>query len=151
MTTNARVVLDDCKVVLDSFTEGIQGAEWRIKWVSVVALLRAVGHVLRNVDNNKTINPKLSMVIEEQWEILNRSKPKPIIFWQFIEEERNNVIKEYKLGAGQGVTIDLASKKATYSYTMTTGPFIGQDQREVIRNAIKWWETYLNTIDRLAT
>ena len=120
MTANARVVFDDCKVVLNSFTEGIQGAAWRIKWVSAVALLRAVGHVLGNVDNNKKINPKLSMVIEEKWKLLNRSKPKPIIFWQFIEKERNNVIKEYKLGAGQNVAIDLESKKATYSYTMTS-------------------------------
>ena len=150
MTTKARIVLDDCKVALSGFTEGIQGAEWRIKWVSIVALLRAVGHVLKNVDNNRKIDPILSKIIEEQWELLKKSKPMPEIFWEFIEKERNNILKQYEIGAGQGVTINLGNKVSTYSYTVTSGPYKGRDQREVIREAIQWWEGYLDNIDKIA-
>jgi hypothetical protein len=50
MTLRAWDVLEDCKVAAAELRDGIAGREWRIRWVTSVALLRAVGHVLRNID-----------------------------------------------------------------------------------------------------
>jgi hypothetical protein len=50
MTAAARLVLDDCRGALADLKEGVQGAEWRRRWIVTVVLLRAVGHVLEKVD-----------------------------------------------------------------------------------------------------
>lgn len=57
----------------------------------------------------------------------------------------------FKVGAGQGVTVHLGqSKPAEHHYLVNTGPFAGRDQRDVLREAFAWWETYLNGIDEAA-
>jgi len=58
--------------------DGVMGREWRIRWASVVVLLRVVGHVLKKVDAAR--DPLLEQVINEKWQQLNTSKPEPLIF-----------------------------------------------------------------------
>src|ERR1035437_960735 len=103
MTSHARDVLEDCKVAAGELRDGIAGREWRIRWVTAVALLRSVGHVLRNVD--APTDPILESVITEAWSKLSHTKPEPAIFWRFIEDERNNILKEYRISAGLGITV----------------------------------------------
>jgi len=75
----------------------------------------------------------------------------PAIFWAFIYPERNNIVKEYEVGAGQGVTVHLGQNRPTeHHYLFNTGLFTGRDQREVLREAIAGWETYLDGVDRAA-
>jgi len=51
MTITARKVLDDCNVALkDLNTREAWGNTFRTRWVSAIALLRAVGHVLDKRD-----------------------------------------------------------------------------------------------------
>jgi len=40
MTQAARKVLEDCKGALADFHYGIQGGEWRRRWITSVVLLR---------------------------------------------------------------------------------------------------------------
>jgi hypothetical protein len=125
--------------------------------VAAVTLLRTVGYVLDKVDSLS--DPLLKQIIDKEWE-----KPKPTIFGKFIEAERNNIIHEYKFMAGQGVTIcpgiihaDLKTGHQTsgpslptlYHYTINEGPYKGRDQRELIQEAIDWWEEYLDRIDKV--
>lgn len=42
----ARMVLDDCRTVLEWLDSAADERSFRIYWVALVALLRAVGHVL---------------------------------------------------------------------------------------------------------
>jgi hypothetical protein len=42
--------------------------------------------------------------VDERFKWLKKDKTKSILFWQFIEDERNNVVKEYLFGAGQDAT-----------------------------------------------
>ena len=53
MTTAARRVLDDCKFILAKLEDEKDDQQWRIHWVAVVTLLRAVGHVLTKVDGKR--------------------------------------------------------------------------------------------------
>jgi len=149
MTSAARLVLDDCRGAVEEIFDGIQGPAWRRRWVTAVTLLRTVGYVLRKVDAK--ISPDYKRAIEAAWLDISKSKPHPSIFWEFIDAERHNIIHEYEIGAGQGVTIFLGQKKPPENqYLLNTGPFVGRDQRVVLREAISWWETYLDAIDRAA-
>jgi hypothetical protein len=145
VTLRARDALKDCRSALADFKDGVQGTEWRWRYVAAVALLRAVGHVLKHVDGEAS--EKAKKVIEAEWQDLNNHKPEPAIFWQFIDEERNNVVKEYRFSAGQDVTVSLGGDPTIYAYPMKHGYFAGRDQREVIGEAIRFWEAYLDRVD----
>lgn len=147
MQLRARVVLDDCRGALRDLRDGVQGDEWRRRWVTAVVLLRAVGHVLMKVDSQTDAGVRAAS--GKKWAALQKSKPDPKIFWQFIDDERNLILKEYVIRAGQGVTVNLAAEIA-HSYPVHDGPFAGMDQREVIRIAIDWWNCYLGEVENEA-
>jgi hypothetical protein len=161
MTQNARQVLEDCRQALEEIKDGVMGRQWRIRWVAAVALLRTVGYVLKEVDSSN--DRLLKQIIKEEWENLKQTRPQPTIFWEFIGAERHNIIHQYKITAGQGVTIrpgtmyiDLKtghqssgpSLPTLYNYTINEGSYKGLDQREVLQEAIDWWEKYLDRIDK---
>jgi len=149
MTKAAREVLEDCRGAVDEIGGGVQGRAWRRRWVAAVVLLRTVGYVLREVDRH--ISSGYRNAIDEAWVKLKRTKPDPAIFWEFIEAERNNIVHEYAVGAGQGVTVYPGQNRPSdHHYLINYGLFAGQDQREVLRQAIVWWEIYLDEIDRNA-
>ncbi|MGZ8215161.1 MAG: hypothetical protein ACXWTP_11740 [Methylosarcina sp.] len=160
MTTSARLVLEDCEEAATEIDSGVQGSAWRRRWITSVVLLRAVGHVLDKVDSSQSVAHKLA--IDAAWKSLQQSRPKPAIFWGFIEDERNSILKEYKLSAGQGVTVRPGGVSVNlvtgeqhaseglppiYHYVINDGPFKGRDQRHVLREAIEWWRSYLDAID----
>jgi hypothetical protein len=80
------------------------------------------------------------------------------IFCGFIKAERDNILKEYRTAAGQDVTIPLAEpNRSTNAYPMktittekgrTVSDFAGRDQRDLIREAIRFWEDYLDGVDK---
>ena len=140
MTKAAREVLEDCCAAAEEIVDGIQGRAWRIRWVAAVVLLRMVGHVLKKVD--ATLSKSYERAIDDVWRQLTCSKPNPAIFWGFIEAERNNVVHEYEVGAGQGATVHIGPNKPTaYHYLINNGPFKGRDQRAVLKDAIAWWKS----------
>jgi hypothetical protein len=73
MTQAAREVLEDCRGAVDEIVDGIQGRSWRRRWITAVVLLRAVGHVLENVDVK--ISPHYKRAIREAWSKLKYSEP----------------------------------------------------------------------------
>ena len=131
----------------------------------MVALLRAVGHVLDKVDGQKS--REIRRVVGDEYRKLRDSKPEPHIFWAFIEEERNLVLKEYRFrGAhvsGFNVTsIGTTSLKTGQQFTLTQegvgdlhlhvfdeGPFAGRNHLDVATEAIHWWRSHLDQIDVL--
>ena len=160
MTRQARLVLDDCHGALSDLIDGIQGAQWRRRWITCVVLLRVVGHVLDKIDGNAS--GVLRDEIRASYDRLKQTRPEPKIFWEFIELERNNILKEYKVNAGQGIRIiggktvynetgnivDSTSGSIDYLYHIRSGPFVGRSQHDVICEAIDWWQRYLDEIDR---
>lgn len=147
MTQAAREVLEDCRGAIDDIDGLVQGRVWRRRWVAAVVLLRSVGYVLAAVDAK--ISPNYKKAIADSWDRLNQSKPSPAIFWEFIDRERHNIVHEYEVGAGQGATVHLGQNvRVERHYVVNTGLFAGRDQRELLGEAIAWWETYLTEIDR---
>jgi hypothetical protein len=156
----ARAVLDDCRSALLELRENPQGVRWRLRWCAVLTLLRAVGHVLRNVDgSSEAIAPEFREEAKRWWDEMQRTKPKPLIFWKFIEKDRNALLKEYQFSAEQGVRAGGAvygrmpygaapygSLMMVPTYLMKDGPFSGRDQRDVVEEAIAWWDKQLGEI-----
>jgi hypothetical protein len=70
--------------------------EWRISWIAGIALLRAIGHVLDKVDSIKSAKHKKA--IARLWSSWKSDKSTNWIFWDFIEQERNNILKIFKFG-----------------------------------------------------
>jgi hypothetical protein len=161
MTTHAREVLGDCRRVLEALEGDMSTVFWRPRWAGLVALLRAVGHVLVKVDGKASDTAR--KVIDAAWQELKRSEPEPRIFWGFIEGERNSVLKVYEIGARVKTTVRPGtawfntatgesgggpSGPTTFEAFMRSGPFEGQDPLELCRDAIRFWDDYLDTIDR---
>jgi hypothetical protein len=166
MTKEARYVLHDCELAHSRHTDDLQDYEFRLSWIALVTLLRAVGHVLDKVDGDSTKNPKLSKVIREKYQEIKKSRPEPIIFWKFIEEHRNNVIKMYKFEVSRGLEIKsldadvpvrveaiqakVSSPNARFYSELANDHFSGRSEIEVLKEAIDWWKAYLDEIDKLA-
>jgi len=163
MTRYARMVLGDCEEALQELQAGPSGTEWRRRWITAVTLLRAVGHVLHKVDGES--NPEMENTIKHWWSDLKQQKPNPAIYWGFIELERNNVIKTYRIGAGQNVTVrpgaailnheyrqigSTSSGPTTFENVMREGSFAGKDPRDLVGEAIEFWRANLDEIDQRA-
>jgi hypothetical protein len=119
MTATARLVLLDCEAALEDLRAGPTGLQWRTRWAAVVALLRSVGHVLQKVDAKSS--RAMGQAIREAFADLKATAPEPRIFWTFIEEERNNILKEYRSSAKQNVTVRPGTTGADTPHTAGRG------------------------------
>lgn len=152
MTITARKVLADCKTAHELLEIESDAVRFRLLWISGVALLRSVGHVLRKVDSNG--DPKVARAINIAWKRWSEDKGANAIFWDFIEEERNNILKEYEFGFLSGpIEVLVTPNNALFTLDenlfcpISEGHFGGKDCRDVMAEAIAWWETQLDRID----
>jgi hypothetical protein len=150
-------VLADCELALDKFRDDAIYLSHRLNWVTAIVLLRTVGNVLKTIDAKQ--DKFLDQAISEAWDELKRKKPDSNIFWEFICEGRNNVVKEYRLGIQTTIFLqgrflrpgepeeEPVADSASYQYLVKFGPYKDRLQKEVIQEAIDWWENYLDKID----
>ena len=74
------------------------------------------------------------------------------IFWDFIEEERNQILKKYEFGFLNGpIEVVTGGEHHTISEQLfcpiADGTFAGEDCRDILQQAIAWWENQLNSIE----
>lgn len=165
MTRTAREVLADCEIALEML-EGEQDlARWRVHWAAALALVRAVGHVLQKVDGAE---PRVRKQIDIAYRRWKSQRKKHAIFWEFIEEERNNLLKEYRFNlhpldhVDVAVTMTVQNPKtggiSQIPHVVPIGENIyrpildgyseGNDARDVYREALDWWNAELTAIER---
>jgi len=109
--------------------------EWRLYWVAGIALLRTIGHVLAKVDAKSSAQH--SQAIDNLWRRFNADREGSWIFWEFIEKERNNLLKTYSFGA------QLAPDEDGYRVEFADG----QDAFQLFRQAIYWWRHQLMELE----
>jgi hypothetical protein len=160
MPLRARSVLNDCRVAHGLLESETDDHRWRVYWVAAVALVRAVGHVLKKVDGRQS--PRLGKILETLFREWNSGNPAHEIFSAFIEDERNSILKQYQFRVSQGpVEVALLAgdvndlKEITAAVLdeniyrpMTSGAFEGWDARDVLESAIDWWQSQLDEIER---
>ena len=175
MTQAARLVLEDANYALSQHLPTLQANAFRVSWFSVVALLRAVGHVLQKVDGGSDSSPAMRWAIEEKYRELKSSKSHHKIYWEFIDTMRNDFLKEYKSGVKRTLPImidgkpehvfDVGSGRGGFGLEggagmgptsgfvsrIIEGTYAGRPEAEVAREAMDWWAQYLNDIDAVAS
>lgn len=158
-TCAARSVLRDVVLVRTQLEDEIDSTQWRLQWLLVIVLLRAVGHVLIKVDGKSDTRVKtIADVFFMHW----KKDDEHHIFSKFIELERNSIIKEYSTQMTDGpvpVTVNLQSANGSYCVQnflideniyrpIDGGYYDGEDGRTLIDIAINWWNAQLDEIDR---
>lgn len=151
---DARRVLADCRVAFRHLELDLDPVDFRVHWAAVVALLRAVGHVLKKVDAAR--HSGVARAVDRRWQFWNQNRDDNKIFWDFIESERNNILKAYSFGYGEDdVEIESVNSDGTrviyanvpFVSALQSGPFAGPPGKDVLRQALAWWEEQLNVID----
>jgi hypothetical protein len=113
----AREALDWCRYGHRKMMSGDPTWEdWMLIWAGTIALLRAVGHALEKQDAKS--DARLKKVQSAWWKGLKATKPNPYIFFEFIERDRNLLLKWADLTAEQSVKVFLSggATPATHRY-----------------------------------
>ena len=125
---------------------------WRVLWAGAVALLRTVGHVLDKVDGADAV---IRPAVDAAWARWNRDRSSNAVFWEFIEAERNNVLKEYRSNVldSAETSIVVAGQDAQFGLgenlyrPLVDGFKAGEDARDVYCEALRWWDAELSHIE----
>ncbi len=164
MTRTARAVLEDCKLALSLLENEKDLATWRVHWVGAVALIRAVGHVLIKVDAK---DASLKVAVDGSYSRWKRQRSQNAIFWDFINQERNSILKEYIFNFHPLDEVEVAviltvqnsetGKQKQVPHIVPIGENIyrpildgyreGGDARDVYQDALDWWESQLSDIE----
>jgi hypothetical protein len=93
--------------------------------------------------------------LKKEWESIKQNREEHKIYWEFINKERNSILKEYKWGAyeayldenGQEYLSRYGSAAATLLTARSTelrireGYFEGVDAQTLLRSATDWVES----------
>jgi hypothetical protein len=120
--------------------------------------LRAVGHVLDKADGET--DAKHRDAVTAKWNEWKADKNANAVFWNFIEAERNNLLKEYKFGVEPEPTYlvtedgnQIVTEDGDFLVTeddffrLSHVGFEDQEGRDVIGEAIEWWRQQLDAIE----
>jgi hypothetical protein len=155
----ARLVLQDAMFVREKLENELGHIEWRLYWVLAVVLLRAVGHVLDKVDGaNDPAVKKEANQLHKSW----RTGDENVIFRDFIERERNSILKKYESEITEGPVPIIAHLQRHDGFDvirqflieeniyrpMKAGTFEGEDGRTLLDESIAWWARQLQELDR---
>lgn len=153
-------VLQDVIWVRERLETEEDATAWRIHWITCVTLLRSVGLVAHKVDGRT--HPNLASACEQifkTWKTGEEHK----IFRDFIERQRNLILKEYETGMSEGdipvmvTTEDPDGNRSGYGFTLGENlyrplkdcPWEGDDGRDVIDEAISWWKREISKMEKL--
>ena len=147
MTNFSHEALRFCKMAVDELlTTSFDDEKWKYRWVSVVALLRTVLHVYIKID---TPHNKSNSEYKEYWS----NKKKEDIFCNFIERERNLVIKEFDFKNVSKVNFILTTENEMELEAESGDAFLTENivivkdfnipVSELLYSALNWLEEYL--------
>lgn len=156
-TLKAREAWHDAKIVAN-LCENVQSfVLLRIYWLAFISTIRAVGHILEKRDSYES--KEISDMTKELWEKWKIYKDENKIFWKFIREHRNRTLKEYDFDYYEDIDeINLLVKESdrievhqisTFMYCpLLSGFYAGEDIRDVMIEALEWWDKQLNDIEK---
>lgn len=145
-------VLQDVEQCLEWLEEESDEFKFRMGLIAAVALIRSVGHVLQKVDGNR--DPILMRIITRRFDDLKNDRANARVFWEFIEAERNLILKEYDLRFDFAPIVTTADADHAWRIgsniycPMADGVYAGEDVRDVLREAVAWWKEELAGIEK---
>ncbi len=118
----------------------------RLRWVTVITLLRAVGHALNSVDVRRSL--VLKQAAKAAWTRWDQTPLHHLIFHEVIKRERDMVLKEYRFTAGRVTGGEPA--EAVETIGTSTMLLIGDRTYgllEAVDAALAWWEAEITKIE----
>lgn len=138
----ARFVLQDCEAALHELRQNPKGQLWRLRWILAVTLLRTVREALTNIDaKSPEVRPEPQTLVGGFFGRMKATKPLPAIYWEIICEEPNNLLHYYETVAWQ------RTPGPAPVYEIIAGSFVGRDPRDVLQEAIDWWQNELDELE----
>ncbi|NQU42125.1 hypothetical protein HQ520_02485 [bacterium] len=151
-TLTSREVLSDAQRAWQLLEGEFNSNVFRIYWVAAISLCRSVGYVLDKVDSKN--HPQIAEFQKSLW----AKKKNDRIFHEFIDSERNAILKEYVWNLENG-TVDLIIERAEQESSLHIlddcmfcpihdGGYSGEDCRDVLCDALNWWDAFLAQIEQ---
>ena len=144
----ARRVLRDANRARTEFSKALSSdniATLRLRWITAITLLRAVGHVLKNIDASRS--PALESAISAAWKRWDTQPFHHLIFHEFIKKERDTLQKEYRASIFPRPS---AEQQRTETPSVYSAILVGDRSYSpigAINASIAWWETELGHIE----
>lgn len=113
--------------------------EWMVSWFAGVSILRTIGHVLRNVDRKRS--DETWIIVDDFWSDVQNNRITHWIFFDFIQRERNNILKEFSFGAS-------LPENSDDRRILVYDTHDDWDGTQLFREAVYWWRAQLEHIDR---
>ncbi|TPL97442.1 hypothetical protein [Mesorhizobium sp. B2-3-10] len=150
-------VCGDCRYAISGLREERPAfSSWRVQWAGICALLKTSIHLLGKKDARACLPPVLRQSLKDAWVELGRRRSEFPLFWEFIDKERNNILKEYDISAYPAIirsdgTVDQTSYSLLYmlgeaeeeALILRGGPYDGQFALDVAADATDWAEGYI--------
>lgn len=118
----------------------------RRAWILAITLLRVVGHVLDNVDGERST--WMRKAVDTEHAKIGKDRLGNLIFWEFIREERSLVLKEYEASI-----FEIMPSEGLRRPVELRGLLIGTDfyiPTGALLSALRWWEKYLGRVEETA-
>jgi len=132
-------------------------AHWRIYWAGALTLLATTRDVLERVDRKKS--HKHAKIIHDFIKHIATKKDLNSIYWNFVCNERNNLVHEFALGAQEE---RVTSRPFLVDTELSFGDLVkkygerkviiwgedGEDGLRLLEVALQWWERNLRIIEQ---
>jgi hypothetical protein len=152
----ARILWRDSVHVIEACEHAASESDFRTYWFCSIAMLRAIGHVLKKYDARD--NPKAATVVESLWLRWESDPQSRACFFDFLETERNQSLKEYEFAfysGGHMLPIVVNPHEAGVISELSVdiyrpielGPYAGMDARDVLKEIHEWWDTQLTEVE----
>lgn len=128
-------------------------SEWKVRWIGTCTLLRS-GIDLFQVDQRSCLATSLRQEIKAEWMTIKTQREQHAIFWEFLKQERDNVIHEYEwrayeawmkpdgtFRAGHTTLLGMLDEDdARPLLLMRDGPFKGRNSLDLLKEGAEWVE-----------
>lgn len=150
MELRAEVVLTDCRRTIENLEAERSPELFRIWLVAAFALVRAVGHVLHKIDGEGS--EEIRLAVKKFWDEWKKGEGEHRIFKDFIEHERNAILKTYEFNFDpdprpipftDGKEVFQLENEDLFYVPADWGPYAGEDVRELLGQACDWWSRQL--------
>ena len=99
-------------------------------------------------------DPHLKESVQNWWRELNSDTTKNTIFQNFIDQQRNNILKEYHFAHDDHEqklmvlpSMELFSLGELLFCPIEEGKYAGEDCRDILHDAILWWDGQLKKLE----
>ena len=132
--------ISDFKYALEAFSKKPIAEDFRLTLFLCLCLIRAIGQIVKNEVEEM---PTLKLFQQK----LYQSKRNDILYTEFIKKFRDEIVKEYGVGVSWASITEYETAKHRMEYRITRGIYEDRDVRELLQEAVDWWENYVNILE----